>query len=448
MFGTFRDEEFPWRNGDEGRSTETGFGPCELGVRLRLTERAIGCVPDFPFNLETAVQTADGRRFKGVNGRDCGLTQQVRNSLGQAVPNSLWNPRCSSVSTTVFRESALAPFKAVEDYRSPRPGGFRREDDGVATASWSAPVLWRFASGIPFNPSTLQLFNPSTAVSKLKHRPTAEPRERGTPYRMTDEALSNHASGSCFHAFQIHSIPGVVAVKEQHQVRSPKPSSERGLTLLEVLGVILILAVLAMVLIPAISRPVSRVPRVRCVNNLKNIGLAFRIFSTDHGGQWPMDRSITNQGTREWLADDTQLWRHWLQLSNELSDPTMLLCPSDLQRQPKQPFFSAPRPLTWAGFTNTAHLSYFLGLNAREESYQTILSGDRNLTTNGFPVRPGRLIVNESTVVGFSTELHAEGGSILMADGSVQQVSDRRANEAWRANLNASGLKTNLWLVP
>jgi hypothetical protein len=79
---------------------------------------------------------------------------QVRASEGQAVPNSLWNPRCSSVSTTVFRESALAPFKAVEDYRNPRPGGFRRGGDGVATASWSAPVLWRFASGIPFNPST------------------------------------------------------------------------------------------------------------------------------------------------------------------------------------------------------------------------------------------------------------------------------------------------------
>jgi hypothetical protein len=106
------------------------------------------------FNLETGGRTADGRRFHGVNGRDYGLAQQVSDSEAQAVPHSLWNPRCSSVSTTVFRESALAPFKALEDYRSPRPGGLRRKGDGVATASWSAPVLWRFASGFPFNAST------------------------------------------------------------------------------------------------------------------------------------------------------------------------------------------------------------------------------------------------------------------------------------------------------
>jgi prepilin-type N-terminal cleavage/methylation domain-containing protein/prepilin-type processing-associated H-X9-DG protein len=231
-------------------------------------------------------------------------------------------------------------------------------------------------------------------------------------------------------------------------VRSPKPSSERGLTLLEVLGVIVILAVLAMVLIPAISRPVARAPRLRCVDNLKNIGLAFRIFSTDHGGQWPMDRSITNQGTREWLADDTQLWRHWLQLSNELSDPKMLLCPSDLQRQPKQPFFPlhAPSP---GQDSPTPRIQLFPWSECPgRKSYQTILSGDRNLTTNGVPVGPGRLIVSESTVVGFSSELHTEGGIVLMADGSVQQVSDRRTNEAWRDNLNASGLRTNVWLVP
>ena len=87
-------------------------------------------------------------------------------------------------------------------------------------------------------------------------------------------------------------------------MRSPNPSSERGLTLLEVLAVMTVLALLAVVLIPATLKPVTRSNGMICVNNLKNIGLAFRIFSTDHGGQWPMDRSITNQGTREWLADD------------------------------------------------------------------------------------------------------------------------------------------------
>ena len=209
-----------------------------------------------------------------------------------------------------------------------------------------------------------------------------------------------------------------------------------------------VLVVLAGILLPVMPRTRVRSTRIVCVSNLKNIGLAFRIFSTDHDGKWPMDCSITNQGSREWLADDSQVWRHWVQLSNDLSTPKMLLCPSDLQRQPAEPFLSGPPPLSWAGFTNTAHLSYLLGLNAREENFETILSGDRNLTTNGVPVGPGRLILDGTTVVGFSAEIHHDAGNILMADGSVQQSSGARQNEIWRKAHATSGLTTNVWLVP
>ena len=209
-----------------------------------------------------------------------------------------------------------------------------------------------------------------------------------------------------------------------------------------------VFVVLAGIFLPVLPRHVSRPKRVTCINNLKHIGLAFRIFSSDHDGQWPMDRSITNQGSREWLVDDTQLWRHWLRLSNDLSTPKTLLCPSDLQRQPVQSFLSGPPPLTWAGFTNTAHLSYILGLNAREDNFETILSGDRNLTTNGVPVGPGRLILDATTVVGFSSEIHHDTGNILMADGSVQQATGTRLNEIWRKARIVSGLTTNVWLVP
>lgn len=230
--------------------------------------------------------------------------------------------------------------------------------------------------------------------------------------------------------------------------RSPTPSSERALTRVEVLVTAALVAILVGIFLPMIVRPITRPQRLVCINNLKHIGLAFRIFSTDHDGQWPMDRAITNQGSREWLADDTQLWRHWLRLSNELTSPKTLLCPSDLQRQPVPSFLSGPPPLTWAGFTNTAHLSYLLGLNAREENFDTILSGDRNLTTNGVSVGPGRLILNATDVVGFSAEIHHDAGNILMADGSVQQAAGTRRNVIWRKARIVSGFITNVWLVP
>ena len=230
-------------------------------------------------------------------------------------------------------------------------------------------------------------------------------------------------------------------------MKAPHPSSQRGLTLLEVLVVIGILMLLVVLILPVLARE-HPARRTRCVYNLKNIGLALRIFSADHAGAWPMDVSVTNNGTREWTTDGSQLWRHWLALSNELTTPKLLLCPADLQRQPSKPFFSGPKPLTWTQSTNNSHLSYFLALNASEEQPQTILAGDRNLTTNGIAVGPGRLVLTTNMVLGFTAEIHGQAGNVLLSDGSVQQVNGGRLSVQWRAASTESKLATNVWLVP
>lgn len=230
-------------------------------------------------------------------------------------------------------------------------------------------------------------------------------------------------------------------------MKAPHPSARRGLTLLEALIVIAVFVLLVFLILPMLARE-HPAKRINCVNNLKNVGLALRIFSTDHGGSFPMDLSITNAGTREWLTDETQLWRHWLALSNELSIPKMLLCPADTNRQPHQPFLGNRRPLTWNQMSNNSHLSYFLGLIAREDQPQSCLAGDRNLTTNGVPFGPGRLVLTTNLVLGYTAKIHVQSGNLLLGDGSVQQVSNRRLNEAWCAAETNSGLTTNVWLVP
>jgi hypothetical protein len=74
--------------------------------------------------------------------------------------------------------------------------------------------------------------------------------------------------------------------------------------------------------------------RINCDNNLKQIGLAFRIWEGDHGDQYPFNLSTNVGGTLE-LCDpdqdgfDRNAWLFLQSMSNELSTTKLLICPRD-----------------------------------------------------------------------------------------------------------------------
>jgi prepilin-type processing-associated H-X9-DG protein len=205
------------------------------------------------------------------------------------------------------------------------------------------------------------------------------------------------------------------------------------LTLTELVIVLAALAIFAMILLPSLARPKGLTFSIRCRNNLREVGLSFRVWAIDHNDKFPMQVSVTNGGTMEFVDRGTSSM-HFLSLSNELSTPKILFCPADSRPGPPTNFISD---------LDNSKISYFVGVDAVQTSPQMFLAGDRNIT-NGTAVRRGFLELTTNQLAGWTQELHKGQGNIGLADGSVQQFSTSRLRQA----IEATGVATNRLAMP
>lgn len=89
------------------------------------------------------------------------------------------------------------------------------------------------------------------------------------------------------------------------------PREARAFTLIELMVVITIIAILAAILFPVFARAREKARQARCASNLLNIGIALRVYGTEHCGHLPP----TNNDL-------------WPLVPACLPDPEVLQCPS------------------------------------------------------------------------------------------------------------------------